>query len=150
MPIQRVLTLAVRRPYPAASNDLPSKARKRALRQLGVMTAPESCLRRVQTGLPPVRSIGHPCFRIRTKPPVSRWRIKREPNDGYLSNLEQTPFCASYWGGRRYRSLDVFDTAILSTALETTHAWKVPNMTRGCCCRHAPSWMKPTQGRSTH
>ncbi len=42
--------------------------------------------------------------------------IKREPNDGYWSEVwNQQPFCTSYWGGRPTQD-QMFSTAYLSTA----------------------------------
>lgn len=42
--------------------------------------------------------------------------IKREPNDGYWSEVwNKQPFCASYWGGRPVQD-QMFSTAYLSTA----------------------------------
>lgn len=43
-------------------------------------------------------------------------QIKREPNDGYWSEVWNTqPFCTSYWGGRATQDA-MFSTAYLSTA----------------------------------
>ena len=42
--------------------------------------------------------------------------IKREPNDGYWSDVWNVqPFCASYWGGRPVQD-QMYSTAYLSTA----------------------------------
>jgi peptide/nickel transport system substrate-binding protein len=42
--------------------------------------------------------------------------IKREPNDGYWSEVwNNKPFCASYWGGRPVQD-QMYSTAYLSTA----------------------------------
>ncbi|QCO57012.1 ABC transporter substrate-binding protein (plasmid) [Pseudorhodobacter turbinis] len=42
--------------------------------------------------------------------------IKREPNDGYWSEVwNKQPFCASYWGGRPVQD-QMFSTAYVSTA----------------------------------
>jgi len=42
--------------------------------------------------------------------------IKREPDDGYWSNVwNVAPFCASYWGGRPVQD-QMYSTAYLSTA----------------------------------
>ena len=42
--------------------------------------------------------------------------IKREPNDGYWSEVWNVqPFCASYWGGRPVQD-QMYATAYLSTA----------------------------------
>lgn len=42
--------------------------------------------------------------------------IKREPDDGYWSNVWNVePFCASYWGGRPVQD-QMYTTAYLSTA----------------------------------
>jgi peptide/nickel transport system substrate-binding protein len=42
--------------------------------------------------------------------------IKREPNDGYWSDVwNKQPFCASYWGGRPVQD-QMYSTAYLSTA----------------------------------
>ncbi len=42
--------------------------------------------------------------------------IKREPNDGYWSEVwNKKPFCASYWGGRPVQD-QMYSTAYLSTA----------------------------------
>ena len=42
--------------------------------------------------------------------------IKREPNDGYWSEVwNKQPFCASYWGGRPVQD-QMYSTAYLSTA----------------------------------
>jgi peptide/nickel transport system substrate-binding protein len=43
-------------------------------------------------------------------------QIKREPNDGYWSDVwNKQPFCTSYWGGRPTQDA-MFATAYLSTA----------------------------------
>ena len=42
--------------------------------------------------------------------------IKREPNDGYWSEVWNVqPFCCSYWGGRPVQD-QMFSTAYLSSA----------------------------------
>ncbi|MDG1008561.1 MAG: peptide ABC transporter substrate-binding protein, partial [Amylibacter sp.] len=42
--------------------------------------------------------------------------IKREPNDGYWSEVwNKQPFCASYWGGRPVQD-QMYSTAYLSSA----------------------------------
>ena len=42
--------------------------------------------------------------------------VKREPGDGYWSNVWNVqPFCASYWGGRPVQD-QMYSTAYLSTA----------------------------------
>ncbi len=50
--------------------------------------------------------------------------IKREPNDGYWSEVWNVqPFCASYWGGRPVQD-QMFATAYLSTADWNDTRWK--------------------------
>jgi peptide/nickel transport system substrate-binding protein len=45
-----------------------------------------------------------------------KMEIKREPNDGYWSEVwNKQPFCTSYWGGRPVQD-QMFSTAYLSTA----------------------------------
>lgn len=45
-----------------------------------------------------------------------KMEVKREPNDGYWSEVwNQQPFCTSYWGGRPVQD-QMFSTAYLSTA----------------------------------
>ncbi|MCV6585999.1 MAG: ABC transporter substrate-binding protein [Marinibacterium sp.] len=52
--------------------------------------------------------------------------IKREPNDGYWSEVwNKQPFCASYWGGRPVQD-QMYTTAYLSTADWNDTRWKVP------------------------
>ncbi len=52
--------------------------------------------------------------------------IKREPNDGYWSEVwNKQPFCASYWGGRPVQD-QMFSTAYLSTADWNDTRFKVP------------------------
>jgi peptide/nickel transport system substrate-binding protein len=50
--------------------------------------------------------------------------IKREPNDGYWSEVWNVqPFCASYWGGRPVQD-QMYSTAYLSTAEWNDTRWK--------------------------
>jgi peptide/nickel transport system substrate-binding protein len=50
--------------------------------------------------------------------------IKREPNDGYWSEVWNVqPFCASYWGGRPVQD-QMYTTAYLSTADWNDTRWK--------------------------
>lgn len=50
--------------------------------------------------------------------------IKREPNDGYWSEVWNVqPFCASYWGGRPVQD-QMYSTAYLSTADWNETRWK--------------------------
>lgn len=50
--------------------------------------------------------------------------IKREPNDGYWSEVwNAQPFCASYWGGRPVQD-QMYSTAYLSTADWNDTRWK--------------------------
>ena len=50
--------------------------------------------------------------------------IKREPNDGYWSEVWNVqPFCASYWGGRATQD-QMYSTAYLSTADWNDTRWK--------------------------
>ncbi|WP_299738632.1 ABC transporter substrate-binding protein [uncultured Roseobacter sp.] len=52
--------------------------------------------------------------------------IKREPNDGYWSEVWNVqPFCASYWGGRPVQD-QMYSTAYLSTADWNDTRFKVP------------------------
>ncbi|WP_433989606.1 Nickel-binding protein NikA (plasmid) [Pseudoseohaeicola sp. NH-UV-7] len=52
--------------------------------------------------------------------------IKREPNDGYWSEVWNVqPFCASYWGGRPVQD-QMYTTAYLSTADWNDTRWKRP------------------------
>jgi peptide/nickel transport system substrate-binding protein len=52
--------------------------------------------------------------------------IKREPNDGYWSEVwNKQPFCASYWGGRAVQD-QMYSTAYLSTADWNDTRWKRP------------------------
>ncbi|MBD0865166.1 MAG: ABC transporter substrate-binding protein [Rhodobacteraceae bacterium] len=52
--------------------------------------------------------------------------IKREPNDGYWSEVwNKRPFCASYWSGRPVQD-QMYSTAYLSTADWNDTRWKVP------------------------
>jgi len=52
--------------------------------------------------------------------------IKREPNDGYWSEVWNVqPFCASYWGGRAVQD-QMYSTAYLSTADWNDTRWKRP------------------------
>jgi peptide/nickel transport system substrate-binding protein len=52
--------------------------------------------------------------------------IKREPNDGYWSEVWNVqPFCASYWGGRPVQD-QMYSTAYLSTADWNDTRWKRP------------------------
>ncbi len=52
--------------------------------------------------------------------------IKREPNDGYWSEVwNKQPFCASYWGGRPVQD-QMYTTAYLSTADWNDTRWKRP------------------------
>ncbi len=52
--------------------------------------------------------------------------IKREPNDGYWSEVwNKQPFCASYWGGRPVQD-QMYSTAYLSTADWNDTRWKRP------------------------
>ncbi len=52
--------------------------------------------------------------------------IKREPNDGYWSEVwNKQPFCASYWGGRPVQD-QMYTTAYLSTADWNDTRWKIP------------------------
>ena len=52
--------------------------------------------------------------------------IKREPNDGYWSEVWNVqPFCASYWGGRPVQD-QMYTTAYLSTADWNDTRFKVP------------------------
>jgi len=53
--------------------------------------------------------------------------IKREPNDGYWSEVwNKQPFCASYWGGRPVQD-QMYATAYLSTADWNDTRWKRDN-----------------------
>lgn len=53
--------------------------------------------------------------------------IKREPNDGYWSEVWNVqPFCASYWGGRPVQD-QMYSTAYLSTADWNDTRWKRPD-----------------------
>ena len=50
--------------------------------------------------------------------------IKREPDDGYWSEVwNKQPFCASYWGGRPVQD-QMYSTAYLSTADWNDTQWK--------------------------
>ena len=52
--------------------------------------------------------------------------VKREPNDGYWSEVWNVkPFCCSYWGGRPVQD-QMYTTAYLSTADWNDTRWKVP------------------------
>ncbi|XDA99354.1 ABC transporter substrate-binding protein [Sulfitobacter sp. LCG007] len=52
--------------------------------------------------------------------------IKREPNDGYWTEVwNAQPFCASYWGGRPVQD-QMYTTAYLSTADWNDTRWKRP------------------------
>jgi peptide/nickel transport system substrate-binding protein len=52
--------------------------------------------------------------------------IKREPNDGYWSEVwNKQPFCASYWGGRPVQD-QMYSTAYLSSADWNDTRWKRP------------------------
>ena len=52
--------------------------------------------------------------------------IKREPNDGYWSEVwNAQPFCCSYWGGRPVQD-QMYTTAYLSTADWNDTRWKRP------------------------
>ena len=52
--------------------------------------------------------------------------IKREPNDGYWSEVWNVqPFCCSYWGGRPVQD-QMYTTAYLSTADWNDTRWKKP------------------------
>ena len=52
--------------------------------------------------------------------------IKREPNDGYWSEVWNVqPFCCSYWGGRPVQD-QMYSTAYLSTADWNDTRWKRP------------------------
>ncbi len=52
--------------------------------------------------------------------------IKREPDDGYWSEVwNKQPFCASYWGGRPTQD-QMYSTAYLSTAEWNDTQWKRP------------------------
>jgi peptide/nickel transport system substrate-binding protein len=52
--------------------------------------------------------------------------IKREPGDGYWSNVwNKQPFCESYWGGRPVQD-QMYSTAYLSTADWNDTKWKRP------------------------
>ncbi len=52
--------------------------------------------------------------------------IKREPNDGYWSEVWNVkPFCASYWSGRPVQD-QMYSTAYLSTAEWNDTQWKRP------------------------
>jgi peptide/nickel transport system substrate-binding protein len=52
--------------------------------------------------------------------------IKREPNDGYWSEVWNVqPFCASYWGGRPVQD-QMYTTAYLSSADWNDTRWKRP------------------------
>lgn len=52
--------------------------------------------------------------------------IKREPNDGYWSEVwNKQPFCCSYWGGRPVQD-QMYSTAYLSTADWNDTRWKRP------------------------
>ncbi|QUJ77935.1 ABC transporter substrate-binding protein [Sulfitobacter albidus] len=52
--------------------------------------------------------------------------IKREPNDGYWSEVWNVqPFCASYWGGRPVQD-QMYATAYLSSADWNDTRWKRP------------------------
>lgn len=56
--------------------------------------------------------------------------IKREPNDGYWSEVWNVqPFCASYWGGRPVQD-QMYTTAYLSTADWNDTRWKRPRIRR--------------------
>ncbi|MEP1933837.1 MAG: peptide ABC transporter substrate-binding protein, partial [Roseibium sp.] len=52
--------------------------------------------------------------------------IKREPNDGYWTEVwNAQPFCASYWGGRPVQD-QMYSTAYLSTADWNDTRFNVP------------------------
>ena len=52
--------------------------------------------------------------------------VKREPNDGYWSEVwNKQPFCCSYWGGRPVQD-QMYTTAYLSTADWNDTRWKRP------------------------
>jgi peptide/nickel transport system substrate-binding protein len=52
--------------------------------------------------------------------------VKREPNDGYWSDVwNKQPFCTSYWGGRPTQD-QMYSTAYLSTADWNDTRFKVP------------------------
>lgn len=52
--------------------------------------------------------------------------VRREPNDGYWSEVWNVqPFCCSYWGGRPVQD-QMYTTAYLSTADWNDTRWKVP------------------------
>ncbi|HGG06256.1 MAG TPA: ABC transporter substrate-binding protein [Aliiroseovarius sp.] len=52
--------------------------------------------------------------------------VKREPNDGYWSEVwNKQPFCASYWGGRPVQD-QMYSTAYLSSADWNDTQWKRP------------------------
>ena len=60
--------------------------------------------------------------------------IKREPNDGYWSEVWNVqPFCTSYWGGRPTQD-QMFSTAYLSTADWNDTRFNKPRSTN-CWCR---------------
>ena len=65
--------------------------------------------------------------------------VKREPNDGYWSEVWNVqPFCASYWGGRPVQD-QMYSTAYLSTADWNDTRWKRPEF---------DTMLKRSQGRT--
>ena len=74
--------------------------------------------------------------------------IKREPGDGYWSNVwNKQPFCQSYWGGRPVQD-QMYSVAYLSTADWNDTKWDNPALTN-CCCQLVENWTKPNARIST-
>ncbi len=74
--------------------------------------------------------------------------IKREPNDGYWSEVWNVqPFCASYWGGRPVQD-QMYSTAYLSTADWNDTRWKRPEF--DTLLAEAKAELDPTKRQETY
>jgi peptide/nickel transport system substrate-binding protein len=82
-------------------------------------------------------------FQQRAARPASPLEVKREPGDGYWSEVWNVqPFCASYWGGRPVQD-QMYSTAYLSTA-DWNDTASSTRASTPCCWRPAPSWTRPS------
>ena len=75
--------------------------------------------------------------------------VKREPGDGYWTNVwNKQPFCASYWGGRPTQD-GMYSTAYLSRRPTGTTRASSARTSTSCCSRRAPSSTRPSARSST-
>ena len=114
--------------YPLYSDDIPQRAYdpEKAAFHFKKSGHDGSVLLRTADGSFPGAVDASQLFQESLKKAGINLEVKREPNDGYWSDVwNKQPFCTSYWGGRPTQD-QMYSTAYLSTADWNDTRFKVP------------------------